>query len=238
MAWQGRSVLAVVPARGGSKGIPRKNLREVAGVSLVGRAAALASAADWIDATVISTDDEEIRDEAVRHGAHAPFMRPDSLASDTATSTDMWQHAWRASEAHYGRRFDISVLLEPTSPLRTLVDIERTLTALVDSGEESAATVSPTPAHYTPHKTLTKDADDRLGFYVQGGAGHTLRQSIPDYFHRNGVCYAVTRSHLLDHGRILDEGTLAVIIDRHLVNIDEPWELEFAEWLLGRAPQT
>lgn len=234
MAWQGRSVLAVIPARGGSKGIPRKNLREVGGISLVGRAARLSSDAPWIDATIISTDDAEIREEAVRHGADGPFLRPDEHASDTANSIDMWQHAWRASEEHYGRRFDVGLLLEPTSPLRRLDDLERTIAALVDSDAASSATVSPTPAHYTPHKTLTRDSAGRLGFYLEGGAAHTLRQSIPDYFHRNGVCYAVTRSHLLDEGRLLDVGTVGVVIERHLVNIDEEWELEFASWLLER----
>ncbi len=234
MAWSGLSVLAVVPARGGSKGIPGKNLKEVGGISLVGRAAQLVAGAAWIDAGLISTDEPKIQEEAVAHGLDAPFLRPEHLASDTANSIDMWQHAWLAAEEVYDRRFDLSILLEPTSPLRTLDDVERTVGALVEAGVESAATVSPTPAHYTPHKTLTKDAAGRLGFYLQGGAGHTLRQSIPDYFHRNGVCYAVTRSHLVDQGRILDTGTLAVVIDRHIVNIDEPWELDFATWLLQR----
>lgn len=231
---EGRSVLAVVPARGGSKSIPRKNLKEIGGISLVGRAAVVARALPWIDAALISTDDREIRDEAVRHGLDAPFMRPDELSGDTAGSIDMWRHAWLAAEEHYGRRFDISVLLEPTSPMRRLEDVERTVKTLLQTNAPAAATVSRTPAHYTPHKTLTVDEQGTIGFYLSDGARHSLRQGIPAYYHRNGLCYAVTRAHLIEHGRIIDRDAQAVVIDRHVVNIDDPFELELTEWLLNR----
>ncbi len=234
MAYSGQSVLAVVPARGGSKSIPRKNLATVGGVSLVGRAGALASSLAWIDEAVISTDDDEILAEAIAHGLDAPFVRPPELASDTAKSVDMWRHAWLASEAHYGRRFDISILLEPTSPLRTAADMERTVATVVDGHHAAAATVSPTPAHFTPHKTLTVDGQGCVGFYLEGGQRFALRQSIPRYYHRNGLCYAARRATLVDHGTILDVDCAAVIIERPLVNIDEPFELELANFLLQR----
>lgn len=230
----GRTVLAVVPARGGSKSIPRKNLRTVGGVSLVGRAAQVAGALPFIDVALISTDDAEIAEEALRHGLDAPFMRPPELSSDTATSIDMWRHAWLAAEAHYGKRFDISVLLEPTSPLRRPEDVERTLRALIDNVAPAAATVSPTPAHYTPHKTLKLNEKGEIEFYLEGGAKHSLRQGIPAYYHRNGLCYAVTREHLIDEGCIIDRNAIAVVVDRHVVNIDDMFELELAEWLLER----
>jgi CMP-N,N'-diacetyllegionaminic acid synthase len=228
------SVLAVVPARGGSKSIPRKNLKTVGGISLVGRAAQVAAALPMIDAALISTDDPEIAAEAKAHGLDAPFVRPPELSGDSATSVDMWRHAWLAAEAHYGRRFDLSVLLEPTSPLRRPEDVERTLRALVDAGAPAAATVSPTPAHYTPHKTLKINDNGEIDFYLEGGAKHSLRQGIPAYYHRNGLCYAVTRDHLVNQGCIIDRGAVAVVVDRHVVNIDEVFELELAEWLLER----
>lgn len=234
MSLRGQNILAVVPARGGSKSIPRKNLKEVGGVSLVGRAARIARSLDWIDAAILSTDDAEIAEEGRRHGLDVPFLRPDELSGDTATSIDMWRHAWQAAEEHYGKRFDISVLLEPTSPMRRAEDVARTVEALLDNDAPAAATVSPTPAHYTPHKTLTVDGEGRIGFYLEGGAKHSLRQGIPAYYHRNGLCYAVRRDHLVDHGLIIDRDAVAVIVDRHVVNIDDPFELELAEWLLSR----
>jgi CMP-N-acetylneuraminic acid synthetase len=230
----GLTVLAVVPARGGSKSIPRKNLKTVGGISLVGRAAQVAAALPMIDAALISTDDAEIAAEALQYGLDAPFMRPPELSGDAATSVDMWRHAWIAAEAHYGKRFDLSVLLEPTSPLRRPEDVERTLRALIDAGAPAAATVSPTPAHYTPHKTLKINEKGEIEFYLEGGAKHSLRQGIPAYYHRNGLCYAVTRDHLVDEGCIIDRNAIAVVVDRHVVNIDEMFELELAEWLLER----
>jgi CMP-N,N'-diacetyllegionaminic acid synthase len=230
----GLAVLAVVPARGGSKSIPRKNLKTVGGISLVGRAAQVAAALPMLDAALISTDDAEIAAEAKKHGLDAPFMRPPELSGDTATSVDMWRHAWLAAEAHYGKRFDLSVLLEPTSPLRRPEDVERTLRALIDNGAPAAATVSLTPAHYTPHKTLKINGKGEIEFYLEGGAKHSLRQGIPAYYHRNGLCYAVTRDHLVNQGCIIDRGAVAVVVDRHVVNIDDLLELELAEWLLER----
>ena len=230
---EGLTVLAVVPARGGSKSIPRKNLKTVGGVSLVGRAAQIATALPFIDAALISTDDPEIAAEAKTHGLDVPFMRPSELSGDTATSVDMWQHAWLAAEAHYGKRFDLSVLLEPTSPLRRPEDVERTVQAVI-AGAPAAATVSPTPAHYTPHKTLQITAKGEITFYLEGGARYSLRQGIPAYYHRNGLCYAVTRDHLVNQGCIIDRGAVAVIVERHVVNIDDMFELELAEWLLER----
>jgi CMP-N-acetylneuraminic acid synthetase len=234
MARQGFNILAVVPARGGSKSILRKNLRAVGGISLVGRAADIAASIEWIDHAIISTDDIEIRDEAVDHGLAAPFMRPDHLSGNQATSVDMWRHAWTAAEAHFDMVFEISILLEPTSPLRTAADITRTVGLLIEGNHAAAATVSLTPAHFTPHKTLTVDDGGRIGYYLDTGADHALRQTIPPYYHRNGLCYALRRKTLVEDGHILDDDCAAVIIDRPIVNIDELFELELAEWLLAR----
>ena len=234
MSMLGKTILAVIPARGGSKSIPHKNLCVVGGLSLVGRSARIAASLPWLDVRILSTDDEEIADEGRRYGLDVPFMRPREFASDTAKTVDMWRHAWLAAEAHYGMRFDVSVLLEPTSPLRCLDDVERTVRAVVQEGAPAAVTVSPTPAHFTPHKTLTINDRGIIGFYLSDGAKHSLRQGIPSYYHRNGLCYAVTRHHLVDNGFVIDRDAVAVIIDRPVVNIDVPFELELAEWLLSR----
>jgi CMP-N-acetylneuraminic acid synthetase len=231
--FDGRIVLAVVPARGGSKGIPKKNLREVGGVSLVGRVGELARSLQWLDASVLSTDDAEIAEEGRRHGLDVPFLRPDDLAGDLAGSLGVWRHAWLAAEAHYGKQFDISVLLEPTSPLRRGEDLAATVKALLDGAHKSAATVSPAPAHFTPQKCLTV-ANGRIGFYHPQGAQHSTRQTIPTYYFRNGICYALRRDALLGDDAIIGDDCAAVIVDRPIVNIDEPFDLELAEFLLER----
>lgn len=239
MTWRndGRDsgVLAVIPARGGSKGIPGKNMKRLGGLTLVGRATQLAVSLPWIDQVIVSTDDSEIAAEVMRQGGDAPFLRPGHLAGDTASSDDMWRHAWTSAEEHYGRRFDVSVLLEPTSPLRQAGDLTATMEALFHGDHRGAATVSPTPAHYTPHKTLTVGGDGRVGFLVEDGPRYVRRQEVPALYHRNGLCYALRRDSFLAGAPILNSDCAAVIVERPVANIDDPFELELAEWLLGRA---
>lgn len=232
MSFENKTVLAVIPARGGSKGIPRKNLSMIAGHSLIARAADVVAGLDWLDYSILSTDDEEIAAEGRRHGLPVPFMRPPELAGDRATAVDMWQHAWRASEAYYDTRIDISVLLEPTSPLRRPDDVLKTVRILVESGNSSAVTVSRTPAHFTPERTLCIDERGYLKPYLEEGLRYTSRQMISSYYYRNGLSYAVTREGLLDQGSIIQDDTLAVPIERPVVNIDEPLDLAWAEFIL------
>ena len=233
MALHGHTILAVVPARGGSKSIPRKNLCQVGGLSLLARTAQVAASLPWIDARILSTDDREIADEGRAHGLDVPFMRPEDLSGDLANSIDMWRHAWLEAERHYGKRFDVSVLLEPTSPLRRADDITATVELLLGGDYKAAATVTPAPAHFTPQKCLTV-TDGQIGFFHEAGAKHSIRQTIPTYYFRNGICYAVRRQTLIEDKIILGDRCAANIIDRHIVNIDEPFDLELAEFLLQR----
>jgi len=203
----------------------------------VGRAGEVAASLPWIDARVLSTDDQEIAAEGRAHGLDVPFMRPDALSGDLANSIDMWRHAWLESERHYRMRFDISVLLEPTSPMRRAEDVRDTVELLLAGNYKSAATVTPAPAHFTPHKCLTVN-DGLIGFYHEAGAKHSIRQTIPTYYFRNGICYAVTRHTLVDEGKIIGDQSAAQVIDRHIVNIDDAFDLELAEFLFQREAKT
>jgi CMP-N,N'-diacetyllegionaminic acid synthase len=234
MSWNGQRVLAVVPARGGSKGIPGKNLRPINGLSLVARAAAACRNAHWIDRAILSSDDAAIAAEAEAHGLDAPFQRPEYLSGDAASSLDAWRHAWQACEEIDDCRYDIGLLLEPTSPMRRPDDIERCLAALDDPDHDAAATASPTPAHFTPHKTLTRDDSGCIDFYLTDGAQYANRHLIPAFYNRNGLCYAVRRSTLMQHGTIIERNCAAVVVERTVVNIDEPSDLDLAEFLIGR----
>lgn len=234
MTLQGHRILAVIPARGGSKGIPRKNLQKVGGRSLVARAAAVAKQLSWIDAAVLSTDDPEIADEGREHGLQVPFMRPAELASDSASGLDTWRHAWTASESCYATRFDCSVLLQPTSPLRRPEDVEETLTQMLAGGFRAAATVSRVPGHYTPEKTLLLK-EQKLAFLHPDGARHSNRQTIPAYYSRNGLCYAAMRHIVVDLGFTVELDCLGVISHGFVANIDEPIDLEIANYLAERA---
>ncbi|MEM8970659.1 MAG: acylneuraminate cytidylyltransferase family protein [Pseudomonadota bacterium] len=234
MTVHGLSILAVVPARGGSKSIPRKNLAKIAGRSLIEIAAVTLSNTSELDACVLSTDDEEMADEGRRVGLQVPFMRPAELAQDRSRAAPMWQHAWLTAEQHLGTTFDISVLIEPTSPMRVPEDITATINCLVLENHNAAATASRNPSHFTPEKALMLSERNTLEFFYEKGAKYTIRQNIPSYFHRNGLCYAVKRETLLSDGNIFENDCGAVITDRPVVDINEPLDLEFAEFLMKK----
>lgn len=227
------SVLAVVPARAGSVAIPRKNLARVGGLSLIARVANVIAQLPWIKQAIISTDDREMSEEGRRFGLDAPFMRPPELAHGEARGSDVLFHAWVECERHYKRRFDYALYLEPTSPLRRPKDVEHTLTALVAGKYAAAVTVSPSPAHFAPEKCLLVNDVGLLRFYLDEGRKIHARQQLPTYYFRNGVAYAIRREPFLETRIVIGENTLGVIINRPLVNIDDPFELRLANWLLS-----
>lgn len=229
----GSRIIAIVPARSGSKGLPGKNMAALGGVSLIGRAGLCLAQLEWVDRAVISTDSREYAEEGERHGLAAPFLRPDDLAGDLAGAVETMAHAVTASEAHYGEAYDVVLIIEPTSPLRRPEDIAGCVDLLLASGADSTVSVSPLAKKFHPHKVFRLDGG-RIGFYEDCGAGVVNRQELGELYWRNGACYALTRDCLLEQRRIITERSRAFIIERELVNIDDPIELEWARFLYGR----
>jgi|TARA_B100001964_G_scaffold183464_1_gene203092 CMP-N,N'-diacetyllegionaminic acid synthase len=233
MSYKGYNILAVIPARGGSKGVPRKNLCKINEVSLVARASKIAVSLKWIDKVVLSTDDAEIAEEGHKYGAEVPFLRPSELAGDTAKSVDVWRHALVEAEKYYNTNYEISILLEPTSPLRKPEHIKNTVDRLVKGGYDSVLTVSETDSKYHPLKQLVIKGD-RVGYYGDAGQDIVARQQLTAVYHRNGAAYAVTRKCLVEQKTTIGPNTSAVIIDEPLVNIDTLQDLKKAQFLLCR----
>lgn len=229
--WAGLSVLAVIPARGGSKGVPRKNLVELGGVSLVRRAVDVATQLPWLDMTVLSTDDERIADEGRRAGVEVPQLRPAELATDLASGYAVWRNALLEAEARAGHVFDLSVLIQPTSPFRRPDDITACVDLVVASNLDAAVTVSPTPSHYSPEKTMVVTETRRLRPYLSADEFQPTRQLIPTYHHLNGVCYAARRDVILERDNVFGPNTGAVVLDRPMINIDDPFDLKLARLL-------
>ncbi len=230
---EGKTILAVVPARSGSKGVPHKNMRSVGGISLIGRAGICLSELPWLDAKVISTDSPEYAAEGERFGLLAPFLRPPELSSDKAGAVETVSHALLEMERRKGGIFDVILIIEPTSPLRTAADIENATRCLVMSRTDSVVTVSALPTKAHPAKVL-KVADGRLRFYEERGAYIVSRQALETLYWRNGVCYAVTRECLLCRKAIFTENTVPLVIERDVVNIDDPIEFDLAEIFLSK----
>lgn len=232
--FRGKSVLVVVPARAGSKGIARKNLERLGDRSLIAHCGATVAELGFVDRAVISSDDDEMAAEGERVGLRAPFRRPAELASDEASADQAWRHAWLESESHFGERFELGLWLQPTTPLRRAGDVERTLCTLLDGGFESCATLSEIPGHLRPERAMTLGASSELGFYDAAGRSHANRQTIPTTWYRNGVCYAAVRDCVLQGRGALGEKPAGVVVEGPVVSIDEPADLEFAEWLWQR----
>lgn len=231
----GRKFIAIVPARSGSKGIPDKNMRMLGGRTLIARAAQVLSdpACGWIDRKLLSTDCERYAEEGRKHGLECPFLRPEALSRDDTGAVETLQQAWRQAEGHYGERYDVLLVVEPTCPMRRAEDIVGTAEALRKADAESAVAVSRLDTKHHPDKLLALE-DGRLRYYASAGAAVKTRQSLSELYYRNGACYAVTRECLLDRGVIFCGETVAFVIDRPLANIDEPLDLAFAEFLESR----
>jgi CMP-N-acetylneuraminic acid synthetase len=229
----GRRILAVVPARAGSKGIPAKNMRTLRGLSLIGWAGRVLKHLPYLDARIISTDSAEFAEEGMRHGLDAPFLRPAELSGDSATAVDTLTHALQASERLLESPFDIVLAIEPTSPLRVPEDISRTLTRVLQDDCDSAVAVSRLDPKWHPHKAL-RVVQGSARHFTANGAGITARQDLEPLFWRNGVCYALRRDCLLQQRSIIGQRCAAVVIEHPVVNIDTEWELDWAEFVLER----
>lgn len=219
------SVFAIVTARGGSKGIPNKNLKQINGYSLIAHAALTITSIDIFDYAMISSDCKAMLDEGLKYGLDVPFIRPNFLASDDSTSLDVWNYCWKNLEVQHNKTYDVSVLIEPTSPMRCSKDITDAIDLMISSNADSCATVSLTPAHFSPEKTFTLNHKKLKSF---SDNPQTIRQKIPSYYHRNGLCYVATRKQILEKMQIIDNSTIASITSRHVVNIDDYNDLELA----------
>ena len=230
-----KKIIAIVPARSGSKGIPDKNMCMLGGRTLIARAAQVLSdpACAWIDLKLLSTDSERYAEEGRRHGLECPFLRPEALSRDDTGAIETLQQAWRQAEGHFAERYDVLLIVEPTCPLRRAEDIVGTVEALRKADAQSAVAVSLLDTKHHPDKLLRLE-DGHIRYYASAGAAVKTRQSLSDLYYRNGACYAVTRECLFEKNAIFCEETVAFVIDRPLANIDEPLDLAFAEFLESR----
>lgn len=226
------SVLAVVPARRGSKGVRDKNMRLLGGVSLIGMAGNVLAGVDFLDTCVISTDSPEYAAEGERYGLTAPFLRPGRLSVDSAGILETMQHAISETEKHHSTRFDIVLIIEPSSPLRVPTDVIDAVRLLVETGADSVATMSRVPTKFHPDKLLV-ERDGYLRFYTEAGRSIVGRQMLSEGpVYKNGLCYALTRECLMEVGAVFTDRTVGLVTEREVANVDDETELAWAELLL------
>ena len=223
-----QKVLALVPARGGSKGLPGKNARSLCGRPLIQWSIDTALACDEIDAVLVSTDDDQIAAMAAAAGAEVPFLRPPALADDTASSIDVVIHALDFLESK-GRVFDIVLLLEPTSPLREVADIHVALQRMVDT--RAAAIVSVCRAESThPAFMFRTTGQGRLEPFMSASPTGLRRQEIEPLFYLDGTIYASTVNALRQRRSFYHEDTLAYEVAKwKALEIDDIEDFQMVE---------
>lgn len=222
---QGKKVLGIIPARGGSKGIPGKNIRMVAGKPLIAWTIEAANRSKYLDRLILSSDDAEIIQVARKWGLEVPFVRPAELARDDTPGIAPVLHAVKELPG-----YDYVVLLQPTSPLRTAEDIDRCLEACLESSAPGC--VSVTEPEHSPYLMYTL-VGGRLHPLLDGQP-YVRRQDMPKVFTLNGAVYVAEIGSLLQGEVLVTTETVAYVMPRNRsVDVDEEIDLSFCEVLLS-----
>ncbi len=226
-------VLALITARGGSKGLPRKNILPLGGQPLIAWTIQAAKRSKLIDRLILSSDDSEIIAISKTWGCEAPFVRPAELASDTAPSLDVIHHALRT----IGEPYDYVVLLQPTSPLRTSEDIDGCIQLCVAREATTCASIS--AVDKPPYWMFTKNDDDRLLPLFPITEMPRSRQAAPMTYLLNGAVYVARTDHLLKGGELIVPGTVGYLMSAaRSLDIDTPEDLATLEKQLRHATYT
>ncbi|KPK27758.1 MAG: CMP-N-acetlyneuraminic acid synthetase [Desulfobacterales bacterium SG8_35_2] len=226
----GRNVLTIIPARGGSKGVLRKNIRLLAGKPLIAWTIETAKACAFLHRIVVTTDDEETADIAVQYGAEVPFLRPESLSGDDAKIVDVVSHTIEWYRAK-GENFDLILLLQPTSPLRTKDDIEASFKLLAEKNAKSIISVC--NAEHHPFWTNTLPPNRCMKKFLNTKALNANRQELPVYYRLNGSIYLAFADYLEQQEGFWGNLTYAYVMPiERSVDIDTEFDFKMAEYQL------
>jgi CMP-N,N'-diacetyllegionaminic acid synthase len=219
-----KNILAIIPARGGSKGIPGKNIREFAGKPLIVHSIEAALKCPLVTRTVVSTDDDKIAAISIAHGAEV-IKRPGELAADSSLVIDTIRYTVRKVEEE-GEDVDIVILLEPTSPFRRMQDIEKCIQVLLENKADSAATY--TNANISPNR-LWRISDDVVEPYIEGAVPWLPRQKQPRAFELTGQVYALSKKILFEKEDSISTllGRIFPVITPRETALDIDTELDF-----------
>ena len=228
---------AFVFARGGSKGIPGKNIRPFAGKPLIAHTIALALGIPEISKIIVSTDDPEIAEIAKQHGASVPFLRPPELAADNTPEWLAWQHAVAHVRDVLQEPFDCFISLPPTSPLRDESDIRNCLQRYSESSADIVIGI--TPAANNPYFNMVKVAPDgHTEIVIKPEGKVTRRQDAPAIYNITTCAYVTSPDFILANtdlkDRIIRVLKSAIIPNDHAIDIDTPLDFEFAEFLFRK----
>ncbi len=212
------NVVGLIPARGGSKGVPRKNIRVLGGKPLLWYTAQAALEARRLSTVVLSTDDREIASIGRDYGLQVPFLRPPDLASDSTPMLAVVQHAIAALEAA-DQHVDAVCLLQPTAPFRQAGLIDACIDLLASSGADSVVTMKEVPHEHNPHWVYF--ADEQGVFHLSTGEAQPIsrRQDLPAAFHREGSVYVTRRDVVMEGNSLYGDRLVGYRIDADAISV-------------------
>ena len=226
-------ILGITLARGGSKSVPRKNIREINGLPLIAYTIKEALKSKYLSRYIVSTDDAEIGDVARKYGAEVPFIRPAEFSTDAASSVSALQHAVNWIENEEKCQYDYVIELMATNPMKTAIDIDLCIEKLINSSADSVIAVHKLEDHHPIR--IKKIVDDRLVDFCLKEVPEMRRQDLsPDAYIRSGSIYALKRNHLMVDGRRYgsENSRPYILSPSKAVNVDTEIDFLIAEFLL------
>lgn len=230
-------ILAIIPARGGSKGIPRKNIVDLGGKPLIAYSIELALATPQISRTIVSSEDSEILQVAEEWGAEVPFVRPSELSADHIGDRPVFRHALHTLRRNEGYFPDFVLLLRPPCPFREVEDMQRVIAKWVETKADSVRSVSRVEGVHHPYWMFTMNEE---GYAEPAVPGKTIdefymRQLLPPVFRLNGMVDGISAGIILEHEKFYgDQMALVEISGERVIDIDTAEELEQARYYLKR----
>jgi len=224
------STIAIIPARGGSKGVPRKNIKRLAGKPLIQYTIDAAKRSDVFDEIMVSTEDAEIAEIASQCGANTPFLRPPRFATDQAKTIDVVIHVLKEYLSS-GQSFDNVCLLQPTTPFRSAVSIIKSVAQFQKSNHDSLISVREVPHEFNPHWVFEdKGSAGRLVIATGEKEIISRRQDLPKAYYRDGSIYLVNTSIVLERQSLYGDSIGFIVLDSDpCINIDTIKDWERAE---------
>ena len=228
-----KKILGVIPARGGSKGIPNKNIVDLCGKPLISYTIEAARKSKYLTDVIVSTDSEEIAAVAKSVGGNVPFLRPKNLAADATPSAPVVAHAIEFMERINQYKYDAVMLLQPTTPLRATIDIDNVIEIWIEEEIDSVVSVVNVGAEHPLR--MKRIISNRLINYIdQGIEDMRPRQVLPEVYIRNGAIYLISRKKFESSGSLVGEEVVPYVMpEARSVNIDAMKDLIYAEYLLS-----
>ena len=227
--YKNKKFLAIIPARGGSKGIPNKNIMDICGKPLIAYTIEAGKKSKYIDEIVVSTDSHIIKEVAVQYGAKVPFLRPELLSDDSAKSIDLVLHAIDFYMS-YNTYFDYVILLQPTSPLRTYAQIDEAIEKLMQSNGNSLVSVREADENPVLMRSI---ADGKLKEVISFQGPNLRRQDLPTFYIFNGALYINSIDMLVHKKSFIDEDTIPYVMSKESsVDIDTKLDAKLVEFII------